>query len=93
MVDQGHGDVGGGAAVVSVGGEGLGRGLYRLVRVVGVEVGGHVRDLGASGHAGGRGDRGEAALELLLHDAGQRVDITEGEVANGAVLKAEKENV
>ena len=59
----------------------------------GVEVGGHVRDLGASGHAGGRGDRGEAALELLLHDAGQRVDITEGEVANGAVLKAEKENV
>ena len=77
VVEQGHGDVGGGAAVVSVGGGGL-------------EVGGHVRNLGAGGHGGGRG---EAAAELLLHGAGQQIDITEGEVAIGAIHIAENENV
>ena len=57
--------------------------------MLGVEVGGHVQDLGAGGHGGGRGDREKAALELLLHGAGQRVDITEGEVAIGAIHTAE----
>ena len=38
-------------------------------------------------------DMEKAALELLLHGAGQRVDITEGEVAIGAINTAENENV
>ena len=59
----------------------LAGGLYGFVSVVGVQVGVDIREVRAGGHSGGRGDRSEAAVELLPHGPGQRVDITVRQVA------------
>ena len=78
VMDKGDGDL---VAVVPVGWEGLAGGLDGFVRVVGVDVGGHVGDAGAGGHRGQSWHRGEAPVELLSHGLGQRVNITECQVA------------
>ena len=86
MVDQSHRNIGVGVAVITIGGECLACSLYWLISMVGVEVRVDIGDIGTSEDGGGSGDRSETPVQLLLHSMGERVDITEGEVAVGAEI-------
>ena len=84
MVDQCHGNVVmTGVGVVSIAGEGLGSILNGFISVVGV-VRVEITDVRAGGQCCLGGHGSEAPVQLLLHGAGQGVDITEGKVAVGA---------